>query len=87
MPDSYLVKNISLNIARYQLYKQMEGNDIPDMYKLDYEHAVALLEKFGEGYPPPPDADGNQPSARSGGLSMSLTSNDAIFKSDDMEVF
>jgi len=87
-PDvsAYLVKYWTLNIAQYELYIQMEGNDIPDRIKRLYEDTIKELLNLAEGKIfLPPGTNGTTPSAKSSGSSIAIYSDDPVFNADNID--
>lgn len=89
-PDvaAFLIKYWVLNIAQYELYIQMEGNDIPDRIKRLYEDTINELIKLSEGKIfPPPGQDGTTPSVRSDGTSIDIESDDPVFNANNIDEY
>lgn len=82
------IKEHVFHIAQFNLYVQMEGNDVPQRIKDSYLATLEFLDKLQKGeVVPPAGTDGTSPTVSSGGSSISLSSNDAVFNEENMEYY
>jgi len=82
------IKKSVLNIAQFLLYVQIEGDDVPERVKVAYLAEIEWLTKLAEGKIfPPPGTDGVLSSVRTGGSSIDIDSDTAVFDYDNMKVF
>ncbi len=83
LPDSDLVREWTLCVAEYELYKRGPGESVPEKIRESYKDAISQLKSLAAGEIEVPSST----PANSSGASFAISSRDELFDSSSMGGF